>query len=104
MSLSVKTFSPSDLRSPTVDRVKVMVVCAPGSALVGRPTLGQAKEAGPALLCQPGHERTVALGHALISAQWTIWGKEIPFLFPRIVKSVSKHPKFVSNSFLVQKL
>jgi hypothetical protein len=53
---------------------------------------------------QAGRECTVALGHVLISAQWPIWGKEIPFLFSRIVKSISKIPKFVSNSFLVQKL
>jgi hypothetical protein len=78
-----------------------------GRALVGRPTPGQAKLTGPALLCRPdqaGHERTVALGHVPILAQWPIWGKEIPFLFSRIVKSVSKLPKFISNLFLVQKL
>jgi hypothetical protein len=37
-------------------------------------------------------------------AQWPIWGKEITFLFPRIVKSISKLPKFRSNSFPVQKI
>jgi hypothetical protein len=65
---------------------------------------GQAKQVGPALLCQSGQvgrERTVALGHAPVSGQWPSWGKEIPFLFPRIVKSISKLPKIISNSFLV---
>jgi hypothetical protein len=114
LSLSVKTFSSSDLCSPTIDRAKVMVVSAPprarprashsGCALVDRPMPGQAKQVGPALLCQSGQvgrERTVALGHAPVSGQWPSWGKEIPFLFPRIVKSISKLPKIISNSFLV---
>jgi hypothetical protein len=113
LSLSVKTFSPSNLCSPTVDRAKVMAVCAPPCArarascseraLVGRPMPDQAKQAGPVLLCRPGqagHESTVALGHTVISAQWPSWVRKSLFYFPELLNPLQNFQNSYQIYFL----
>jgi hypothetical protein len=77
-------------------------VRALGSA-VAAPSWADPRQARPSEPGQAGRKRTVALPRTDFGLVANL-GKEIHFLFFRIVKSISKLSKFVSNSFLVQKL